>query len=300
MKSNKDLGNNIILIEYINKNGDHTSSEIEYNNISHCRLVIDTVDVFKSMAYIKLDNYSCGSVIKYINYFKHIYANTYTYEDFDLANYMGDEIYAIKVLDTLVSHSDISTELFELMVGTNHVKNYESQLLKCLNTHVMYDSDFRSFICTTHINKNKIINSDEDTNGKFKYLIGLITNAGIMTLLHNYVLWGHVSGTYLYILLLKQGLKNIDNMADLMQYIDKDKIFCREMVENYIDYNKSVGILISHIFNLKNKITSKFKHNIIKYRLLGIMGATGATGTMGYASHPPPTCGTCYGMNLYH
>lgn len=295
--------NHTVIFKYTGKNDELETVEVDYDKVSHCKIVINTVDIFNSITYVPLNKYPYESVIKYIKFVINYSMGNYTKDDFDLGIYIGDDVYIKEVLNKLTK-SDISSNLCEMMIGTNNVIKYESQILKCLTRYVRNDLNFRSFIDTTNINKNKIINTRKSNSTIFNDLINSLSGKNIMIILKNYVLWDHVIGTYIYIRLCKQGFKKCGvNMIELIQYKDKEKIFCREILELYHDENKHMNIFLSHIFRLKNNVTIEFEPDkVIKYRRNGARGAVGTDGCMGHAGtdfSKPKMCQYCYEMGLY-
>lgn len=245
---------NTVIFKYYGNDKKEETVNIDYNKISHCKLVIDTIDIFGFIKYIQFYNYLYESVMKYIRFVNTYSIGNYTIYDVELGNYIGDEVYVKDVLNQLTKYN-ISADLCEFMINTNHVKQFEFDILKCLNKYVLSTCEFISFIDTTEIYMNKLNNkySSEDST-KFDYLINLISGSDIIILLKNYILFDHVIGTYIYIYLCKQGLKICSsNMMEMIDYKDTENIFCREVLELYKDKNTNINILLSQIFNLSNK-----------------------------------------------
>nr|QBK90311.1 MAG: hypothetical protein LCPAC102_02240 [Pithovirus LCPAC102] len=297
MENNNNLKNttvdtidhDMVSFRYTGENGNPVSKNIDYDKISHCRIIIDTVYVHKSIIYVPLFQYSYKSVEKYINCLSEwFHIEQYNVEDFDIGNYIGDNIYMREVLDTLTK-SIISYDLFELMIMTDNIKNYTSRILKSLTKYASDDHNLLALLYSTSLNKNKIIksgnndNDDDDDNDNddhniFDNLVNSLSSSDIITLLNKYSIWNHVVGTYVYIRLCKEGFKKCGNaMIEFMQYRDTEQIFCREILELYCDENVHVNIFLSQIFELKNNVIKSFKSkDIIKYRRTISMGYVGS------------------------
>ena len=193
------------------------------------------------------------------------------------------------------------------------------------------NDEFLSLLSKTDIKK---LNNYEILDDKitFKYLIGLLSNDDIYMILTNYIIFDHVIGTYIYIQLIKQNFDTNVKLINLIQYKDKENIFCREILEKYKDKNESINILLSHIFNLSKKNIFKLKYdNIIKYRNrryrvfpvgtnepigsngpmgpmgpIGSIGPMGSNGPMGFNANAPTIqyntnklCRECTELGLY-